>query len=152
MKTFSSQPAPLPADAKPAPEAAPPACDGAGTPIGRSVSEWIGASPDTPVPPRVRVRVFERYQGRCYLTGRAIRAGEAWQVEHIIALCNGGANSESNLAPVLSEPHKIKTKADVREKSKVARLRKRHLGIKKPRSIRAWRNFKGEPVYAERDR
>lgn len=42
---------------------------------GRSVPEWIGASPDTPVPPRVRARVFEAYGGICYRSGRKIMAG-----------------------------------------------------------------------------
>lgn len=28
--------------------------------IGRSVEEWIGATPDTAIPPRVRLRVFEK--------------------------------------------------------------------------------------------
>lgn len=115
---------------------------------GRATEEWIGSSPDAKIPPRVRLRVFERDNGKCHLTGRRIRAGEAWECDHIIALCNGGEHRESNLAPALSEPHKIKTKADVREKSKIARLRKRHIGIKKPRTIRAWRRFSGEIVYA----
>ena len=31
--------------------------------MARSVAEWVGATPDTPVPPRVRLRVFERDEG-----------------------------------------------------------------------------------------
>jgi 5-methylcytosine-specific restriction protein A len=80
--------------------------------------------------------VFEAHGGICYLSGRRIRAGEAWQLDHITALINGGEHAESNLAPALSEPHRIKTKADVREKAKVARIRKRHLGIKKHARIK----------------
>lgn len=118
----------------------------------RSVPLWVGATDDSRVPPRVRARIFEREGGRCWLSGRKIMAGERWELEHKIALCNGGPHSEDNLAPALGEPHKIKTKADVREKSKVARLRKRHLGIKKPRTIRAWRKFSGEIVFAGRSR
>jgi 5-methylcytosine-specific restriction protein A len=124
----------------------------AGNLSGRSVPEWQGKTPDSKIPAHVRARVFEAHGGICYLSGRRIRAGEAWQLDHIIALTNGGAHAESNLAPALSEPHRIKTKADVREKAKVARIRKRHLGIKKPRSIRAWRRFSGEIVYADRQR
>lgn len=98
---------------------------------GRSTEEWIGKSPDAKIPPRVKVRVFERFHGKCHISDRKITAGDKWDCDHIIALINGGEHRETNLAPALTEPHKIKTKADIREKSKVARIRKRHLGIKK---------------------
>lgn len=94
----------------------------------RSVEEWIGKTDDTPVPLRVRVRVFERYEGRCYLSGRKIRGGEAWQIEHVIAIINGGQNREGNLAPALKAPHREKTDADLKIKTKIARVRAKHLG------------------------
>lgn len=118
----------------------------------RTVPLWVGATDDAKVPPRVRVRIFDREGGRCWLSGRKIMAGEKWELEHRIALCNGGTHSEDNLAPALVQSHKIKTKADVREKAKIARIRKRHLGMRKPRTIRSWRRFDGTPVYAERER
>jgi 5-methylcytosine-specific restriction endonuclease McrA len=119
---------------------------------GRSTDEWIGASPEAKIPPRVRARVFDRHHGICHISKRRIQAGESWECEHIVALCNGGEHRETNLAPALREPHKIKTKADVREKSKVARIRARHLGIRKPRTITRWRRFGGVIVYANRER
>lgn len=98
--------------------------------MSRAVAEWIGATPDTPAPPRVRARVFEAYGGRCHWTGRKIQAGEAWDLDHVRALINGGANRESNLAPILrGKPHKEKTARDVAEKSKVARIKAKHLGV-----------------------
>jgi 5-methylcytosine-specific restriction endonuclease McrA len=97
---------------------------------GRTLSEWIGATPDTPIPPRVRLRVFEAHGGVCHISGRKIRAGEKWEADHVIALINGGENRESNLAPALSDKHKAKTAADVRQKADVARKRQKHLGIK----------------------
>lgn len=104
---------------------------------GRAVPEWIASHPDQKVPPRVRVRVFERYEGRCYRTGRKIMPGDAWELEHPIALCNGGEHRESNLAPILAgKPHRKKTAEDVAEKSKVHRIRARHLGIRKPTALR----------------
>lgn len=155
--TKSSSPSgivlPVAPEAKPAPvPPVPPVPAGAGNLSSRSVDEWIGSSPDAKIPPRVRARVFEAHRGVCHLSKRRIRAGETWECDHIIALCNGGEHRESNLAPALSEPHKIKTKADVREKSKVARLHKRHLGIKKNRTIRAWRKFDKTAVFAPRER
>lgn len=98
---------------------------------GRSVEEWVGKDADAVPPPRVRARVFEAHHGRCWRTGRKIMPGEAWQLDHVIALINGGENRESNLAPILAgKPHREKTAEDVAEKSKVARIRLRHLGIR----------------------
>lgn len=96
----------------------------------RSLPEWIGKTDDTPVPRNVKVRVFERFGGRCYLSGRSIRPGDKWDVEHVKALCLGGENRESNLAPALVIPHRAKTKIDRRVKAKNDRVRKRFLGIK----------------------
>lgn len=108
----------------------------------RSVKEWIGKTDDTPAPPRVRLRVFERHHGVCYLSGRKIGPGEAWELEHIVALCNGGENRESNLAPALVAAHKVKTAADRKLKAKDDRVRKRHAGIKKPSKFACSRNSK----------
>ena len=96
---------------------------------GRSVDEWVGSTPDAKVPPRVRLRVFEREGGRCWLSGRKIMPGEPWDLDHKVALCNGGEHRESNLFPALREHHREKTAADVAEKSKVARIRAKHLGV-----------------------
>jgi 5-methylcytosine-specific restriction protein A len=98
----------------------------------RGIPEWIGRAPDTPAPPRVRLRVFERYDGICYLSGRKIMPGDKWQLEHPHAIINGGENRESNLAPALVGPHKVKTAQDLAQKSKDYRVRAKHNGIKKP--------------------
>ena len=41
--------------------------------MSRAVPEWIGKTPDTKVPPRVRLRVFEKHDGTCHISGRKIR-------------------------------------------------------------------------------
>lgn len=97
--------------------------------MARTVETWVGATDDTPIPTRVRIRVFDRYGGVCQLTGRKIRAGEKWQADHRIAIVNGGRNSEDNLWPVLEAPHRVKTAEDVALKAKIARTRAKHLGI-----------------------
>ena len=107
---------------------------------GRSVPLWVGATPDAAIPARVRVRVFERYGGRCHITGRLIRPGDEWDCDHIIALVNGGTHSEDNLAPALRSAHRQKTADDVAEKAKVARTKARHLGIRKPSRMAGSRN------------
>ena len=102
----------------------------------RAVPEWRGQSPDSAIPPRVRLRIFDRYDGRCQCgCGRKILAGEKWDAEHKIALINGGSHSESNLRPLLNEHHKTKTRADVAVKSRSYRRRAKHLGIKKRSSF-----------------
>lgn len=100
----------------------------------RKVKEWIGSSPDTAVPPRVRLRVFEAHGGRCYLSGRKIQAGEVWDIEHKVALSLGGENRENNLAPALRQAHMQKTKDDRAQLAKDERVRKKHLGIYKARN------------------
>jgi 5-methylcytosine-specific restriction endonuclease McrA len=104
--------------------------------VTRSTPEWIGKTPDTPPPPRVKLRIFEAHGGKCYVTGRKLSAGE-FDFDHIIALCNGGENRESNLAPIWKPAHKEKTAQDVAQKSKDRRVRQKHLGISKPKSTLA---------------
>lgn len=101
----------------------------------RSTEEWIGSTPDAAIPKRVRLRVFERHDGICHLSGRKIMPGDAWDLDHITALINGGEHRESNLAPALRDKHREKTAADVAEKARTARIRAKHLGIK-PKSSR----------------
>jgi len=96
----------------------------------RTLPEWIGKTADSAVPPRVRVRVFDRYGGRCQCgCNRKILVGEKWDCEDTIAIINGGERRESNLKPWLSEHHPKKTAADVAEKSRVYRKRAKHLGV-----------------------
>jgi len=97
--------------------------------MSRAVPEWIGPTDDAPVPPRVRLRAFERAHGRCHLCTRKIGAGEYWECDHVAALCNGGANRESNLAPACRNCCKRKTARDVAEKAVGYRKRAKHLGI-----------------------
>ncbi len=88
----------------------------------------MGATPDTAVPPRVRVRVFERMNGRCGVCTRKIRAGEPWTCEHLVALINGGENRETNLGVTCQNCLPAKNAADVAEKSAVYRKKAKHLG------------------------
>ena len=96
---------------------------------GRAVEEWVGKTPDTKVPTRVRLRVFERAGGICHISGRKIAAGEAWDLEHVKPLCMGGEHRESNFAPALQAPHREKTATEISAKAKADRIRAKHLGI-----------------------
>lgn len=119
----------------------------------REVPEWIGATPDSKIPPRVRLRVFYRDNGICQCgCERLIRAGERWQTDHKIAIVNGGENREQNFRTLLVKHHAVKTAEDVAEKSRVYRKRAKHLGVKRPRTITRWRRFDGSIREAGRDR
>ncbi len=96
--------------------------------MSRTVNEWIGKTDDTPIPPRVKARVFLAAGGICHLSGRKIGATDPWDCDHVVALCNGGENRESNLAPALRDKHREKTALDVAEKSKTARMWAKHHG------------------------
>ena len=108
---------------------------------GRKVDEWIGKTPDSRPPERVLLRIFFRYGGRCHWSGRKIMPGDEKDFDHVKALCNGGENRESNLAPILrGKPHKEKTALDVAEKAKTARLQAKHHGLKKPSTFPGGKN------------
>lgn len=102
--------------------------------MGRSTKEWIASHPDQRIPPRVRLRVFERFGGICQISKRKIGPADKWDCDHITALCNGGEHREGNLQPALREAHKAKTAEDVAQKSIDARKRRKHLGLHKPKS------------------
>lgn len=111
--------------------------------MSRSVALWVGSTDDAKVPPRVRLRIFEREGGRCHLSGRKIMPGDEWDLDHKLALCNGGRHAEDNLFPALRDKHREKTAGDVALKAKTDRIRKKHLGIfpKSPTPLKSGRGF-----------
>jgi len=95
---------------------------------GRSVQEWIGKTPDTKCPDRIRDRIFLRHKGICHISDAKIGPKDKWELEHIKALHAGGENRESNLAPALVEPHKIKTAKENKDRAKADRIRRKANG------------------------
>lgn len=100
--------------------------------LARTLDEWIGATPDTKIPARVKYRVFERSEGKCAICGNLIvgRLCPA-QCDHIKPLIAGGENRENNLQTLCTPCHKAKTSDDVAEKSEVYRVKSKHFGIKR---------------------
>ena len=108
---------------------------------GRAVREWIGRTPDTPAPGHVKLRVLLRHTRKCHWTGKVIRPADNWDLEHVVALINGGQNREANMAPILrGKAHREKSRQDVSEMAKVNRIRKRHYGTGKRSSFATARN------------
>ena len=98
--------------------------------MSRSVPPWSSDNHDAAIPPRVRLRVFERADGCCEMCGRKLSPADMWQADHIIPLALGGAHSEVNLQCLCDWCHAGKTKKDAAAKSKSAKVRARHLGVK----------------------
>lgn len=113
--------------------------------MARSVPEWIGKSPDAKVPAHVRLRIFDREAGRCWLSGRKIMAGDPWDLDHKVALINGGEHRESNLFPALRDKHREKTREDVAEKAATYRVRAKHVLPRAPSQMRGRGFDKREP-------
>ena len=115
----------------------------------RRVEEWIGKTDDTQIPPRVKLRVKARSNDCCEACGVRVRYGG--QVDHILALINGGENRETNLRFLCRTCHAGKTRSDVSEKAKTARKQAKLASFNrtrkpyyppKPRVIRAhWESY-----------
>src|SRR5688572_27594828 len=115
----------------------------------REVPEWKGRTDDAKVPDRVRLRVDHKAKGKCCVCTLVTLNTE---IDHIVPLILGGEHRETNLQLICRPCHKEKTKLDVKLKAKVSRVRKRHIGIKKPRTMTRWRRFDGSIREAGRER
>lgn len=97
--------------------------------MSRELPEWIGKNDDTPIPPRVKVRIFEKASGVCAICTLRIGGKLLPAYDHILAIINGGANRESNLQLICTECHKNKTATDVKEKSIIYHKKAKNIGI-----------------------
>lgn len=117
--------------------------------MSRSTTEWMGKNDDVAIPDRVKLRVHFYFGGNCAICTRPAIPAE---YDHIIPLILGGQHRENNIQLLCKPCHAGKTKLDVKLKAKVARVRKRHIGLKKPRTITRWRRFDGSIREAGRER
>lgn len=101
----------------------------------RTVPAWVGKTNDAKIPPRVRLRVIDRQGGKCGTCNRKLgMCGEAIEIDHVVALINGGQHHEANLQALCGMCHAAKTRQDVATKAKTASVRKKHLGQKETTS------------------
>ena len=94
---------------------------------GRKVPEWIGRHADQKVPGPILDRIFLRFKGRCYVSGRKLFKGE-YDFDHVKRLADGGEHRESNLAPIWKPKHIEKTAAENAAAAKADRIRRKHNG------------------------
>lgn len=100
----------------------------------RTVSEWIGKTDDSAPSDECKMRIIERQNDCCALTGQKFGPGIVAEFDHITPLWLGGANRESNLQAVIGDAHKRKTSAEAKVRAKLKSIKAKHLGIKKPKS------------------
>lgn len=79
-----------------------------------------------------RASIFLAAGGRCHLCGGAIGATEAWDVEHVIPLAQGGEDGGDNLRPAHRKCHKAKTAQDATDTARAKRREASHRGWKAP--------------------
>jgi len=108
--------------------------------VSRELPEWIAKHDDQAIPDRVKERIARKAGDCCKKCGNPI-AGKSAEFDHAIPLILGGQHRESNLQLLCTPCHGAKTKLDVKLKAKVARVRKKHLGISRPRQQIQSRGF-----------
>jgi hypothetical protein len=108
----------------------------------------------TEFPARVKVEAFKLAKGCCEQcqNGRKLLAGDIFY-DHRIADGLNGEPTLENCSVLCRSHHDIKTRTkDVPAIAKAKRLERRRAGVKKPRTITAWRRFDGSIRYAGRER
>lgn len=76
-----------------------------------------------------RARIFTLGRGCCHICGGRIAAGEAWEIEHVIAYALTRDDGDDNLRPAHVKCHAKKTHGEDRPRiAKAERVRAKHLG------------------------
>lgn len=107
----------------------------------------------TEFPNKVKLAAFQRCAGICEMPGcnAQLRPGK-YTYDHRIPDQTGGEATLENCQVICRECDREKTAADQSIIAKAKRRERKHVGIRKPRTITRWRRFNGEPVYAARTR
>ena len=104
--------------------------------------------------PKVMIRAWDRADGCCELckTGSKLIPGNIFY-DHIIPDRMGGEPTLQNCQVLCRSHHDAKTfTADIPNIARAKRRQRKHVGIRKPRTITRWRKFNGDIVYASRER
>lgn len=80
-----------------------------------------------------RARIFAAHSGICGISGAKIGPNDLWDVEHRIPWAISFDDGDGNLYPALRDPHKNKTKADLKAIAKLKRIEARHNGTRRER-------------------
>jgi 5-methylcytosine-specific restriction protein A len=102
-------------------------------------------------PDSIKLAAFERSGGHCEKCTAPLCPGK-FRHDHRIPDWMGGEPTLENCWLLCDACDRTKTSQDQRNIAKSRRIRKRHAGIRRDRSIRGWRNYAGEPVSKPRQR
>jgi 5-methylcytosine-specific restriction enzyme A len=80
-----------------------------------------------------RARIFAAAGGICHICSGPIQTGDAWEVEHVIALELSGDDTDANKRPAHVKCHKAKTADDMGKIAKAKRNEARHTGAARPK-------------------
>lgn len=101
---------------------------------------------------KIKVAAYERSKGRCERCTAFLVAGRL-RYNHRIPDALGGEPTLENCEVLCLGCDSEQTyKTDIPAIAKSKRIRKHRAGVRKPRTIRAWRKFNGDRVYASRER
>ena len=89
-------------------------------------------------PQRV-LRIFEANGGRCYKCERKLGPRDEYDIDHVIALENGGTDDDDNLAPCCSWCHVEKTADDHKLAGKGRRMAAKAFVPSKFHRSKSWR-------------
>lgn len=102
----------------------------------QTVPEWIAKNDNEAIPPRVKLRIFQKFNKRCAGCTLLIVGKLRPEYDHVSALINGGQHRESNIQLLCSACHKVKTRTDIAEKSDAYRKQLNAAGIRKPSRLK----------------
>lgn len=89
--------------------------------------------------PQRALRIFQAHDGHCAYCKRKLGPQDDWDVDHVIALENGGTDDDSNLQVLCEWCHKPKTADDHGKAAKGRRMAVRHQVPSKFKEKRGWR-------------
>src|SRR5258705_8837793 len=104
------------------------------------------------VPAKGRVAAMERAKKRCERCPALLIPGK-FRYNHRIPDALGGQPTLDNCEVLCLACDSVQTYTkDIPAIAKSKRIRRREAGVRKPRTIRAWRKFNGAAVFADRER
>lgn len=86
------------------------------------MTDLVAPTKRRPMTKARRVRLFLEADGVCCLCEQRIRDGEAWTIEHLIALSLGGKDTDENCRPAHERCRRVKDKQDAAAKAKRDRI------------------------------
>lgn len=89
--------------------------------------------------PHERAKIFAEAGGKCAKCTRKLGPSDDWDIDHAIALENGGTNAPENLQVLCDWCHTPKTSDDHRTASKSKRIYTRHVVPGRFRKSKSWR-------------